>query len=189
MMVQRADNARGILVGFELAILQRQDDNSSAGSQNSATETESSDETSPSAAMYRAVSNAITPHVAFLAVDRCSDRPPPHQFRHDLESFLWTFFFVQTCFRNGRRIFNANVEKWYTGSWNTICHEKDDFLKAEKKDSKFARLFAKSLNVDTAPLEACSADLAELLHQPDKLDPLLLLSTLQRTRNAYVELL
>ena len=188
-MVQRADSARGIIVGFELAILQRQDDNSSAGAQNSATETECSDETSSSDAMYRAASNATTPHVAFLAVDRCSDRPPPHQFRHDLESFLWTFFFVQSCFRNGRRIFSADVEKWYTGNWKTICHAKDDFLKAEKKDSKSARLFAKSLNVDTAPLEACSADLAELLRKPDKLDPLSLLSTLQRARNAYVELL
>ena len=185
-MVQRADNAQGILVGFELAILQRQDDNSSAGSQNSATETEGSDETSPSAAMYRAASNATTPHVAFLAVSRCSDRPPAHQFRHDLESFLWTFFFVQICFRNGRRIFSAEVEKWYTGCWKDIRLAKTDFLEAETDDSKFARQFAKSLNVHQDPLEACSQALAEQLSCPDNLDPLRLLSTLQRARNAYV---
>jgi len=121
MLVERADNAQGILVGFELAILEQRssrDDESrrgsTAGSQNDAAGTDGSRESSPSDAMYRAASNAITPHVAFLALDRCSDRPPVHRFRHELESFVWTFFFLLSCFRNGRRIVNPVVEKWYT---------------------------------------------------------------------------
>jgi len=195
MMVQRADNAQGILVGFELAILEcgsSQDDIShpdpTTGSQNGATDTEGSYGTGPSAAVYRAASNAITPHVAFLAWDRCSDRPPPHQFQHDLESFVWSFFFVQICFRNGRRIFSAEVEKWYTGNWGMIRTEKSHFLEAKARPTEFARPLAESLDAEPGPLEACSQALAEQLRGPGNLDPLRLLSTLRTARNAYAGL-
>jgi hypothetical protein len=189
MMVQRADNAQGILVGFELAILEGRSSQDTSrpdpttGSQSDVTDAEGSYGTGPSAAVYRAASNAITPHVAFLARHRCSDRPPAHRFQHDLESFVWSFFFVQSCFRNGRRVFSAEVEKWYTGNWKTIRTEKSQFLTAESQDSKFARQFAKSLGVGSGPLELFSRALAAQLRQPE-LDPLRLLSTLQVARNA-----
>jgi len=195
-MVQRADNAQGILVGFELAILERgssQDDISrpdpTTGSWNGAIDTEGSYGTGLSAAVYRAASNAITPHVAFLARHRCSDRPPAHQFQHDLESFAWSFFFVQICFRNGRRIFSAEVEKWYTGNWSTIHTEKSQFVQAGARSFKFARPFAESLNVEPGPLQACSQALATQLCDPKNLDPLRVLSTLRTARNAYAGLL
>jgi len=192
MLVNRADNVQGILVGFELAILERrssQDDESrpgsTASSQDDAAGTDGSRELSLSDAMYQAASNAITPHVAFLALDRCSDRPPTHRFRHDLESFVWCFFFVQICFRNGRRIFSAEVEKWYTGDWDMIHDEKARFLQDRMGHSKFAHQFAKSLGADSGPLVACSDALAQQVFRPDDLDPLRLLSTLQKARNAY----
>jgi hypothetical protein len=195
MMVQRADNAQGILVGFDLAILEWrsiQDDTShpdfTMGSQNCATDTEGSYGTGPSAAMYRVASNATTPHVAFLAVDRCSDRPPVHQFQHDLESFVWSFFFVQICFRNGRRVISAEVEKWYTGNWAMIRNEKSRFLEAKARPIKFARLFAESLGAEPGPLETCSQALAAQLCEPGNLDPLHLLSALRTARNAYAGL-
>jgi len=195
MLVERADNAQGILVGFELAILEQrsyQNDESrpgsTASSQNDAASTDGSRELSPSGAMYRAASNAVTPHVAFLALDRCSDRPPAHRFRHDLESFIWSFFFVQSCFRNGQRIFSAQVEKWYTGCWDMIRLEKSRFLEAEARSSKFALSFAKSLYVEPGPLEACSQALAAQLCEPENLDPLRVLSTLRTARNAYAGL-
>jgi hypothetical protein len=193
MLVERADNAQGILVGFELAILEQrssQDDESrpgsTAGSQSNAAGIDDSRELGRSDAMYRAASNAATPHVAFLARDRCSDRPPAHQYQHDLESFVWSFFFVQSCFRNGRRIFSAQVETWYTGCWDMIRLEKFRFLTAEAEVSKFARQFAESLGVGSGPLELCSRALAAQLRQPE-LDPLRLLSTLKVARDAYAE--
>jgi len=68
-----------------------------------------------------------------------------------------------------------------------IHHEKSRFIKAEMKQSRYAHQFAKSLNINPGPLAACSEALAKQLLQPDNLDPLCLLSTLQETRNAYVE--
>lgn len=70
-----------------------------------------------------------------------------------------------------------------------IRTEKSHFLEDDARPSKFARLFAESLDVDPGPLEACSQALTAQLCKPENLDPLRVLSTLRTARNAYAGLL
>jgi hypothetical protein len=192
MMALRANNSQGILVGFEFAILhERSSPNKkicpdpSQPSQDGMTDAEGFSEIRPFPTLEQAAGDATTHHVATLPLDRCTDRPPVHQLRHELESFIWSVFFIQTSFRCGRRIVTPAVEKWYLGDWDSVKRNKEHFLREEKHHAPFAGRFAESLDADPEPLKACSRMLAEMLINPEQLDAPRILSILQKALDAY----
>ena len=191
MMVLRTQKAQGILVGFEFAILedrssQNKQMRSSPNHVSPIRTTDTGDSHGATSVVSgRASGDATTHHVASLPLSRCSDRPPVHRFRHELESFVWSIFFILSGFRRGRRIDNAYLETWYTGSWKSIIQKKHDFLKDGAERSKFAGKFAESLGVNPQPLQACSKALSDQLKQPGTLDAARLLATLQEARDVY----
>ena len=191
MMVHRTQKAQGILVGFEFAILE---DRSSQNKQMRS----SSNHVSPirttdtgdshgatSIVSGQASGDATAHHVASLPLSRCSDRPPAHRFHHELESFVWSIFFILGGFRRGRRIENSYLETWYTGSWNSIIKDKSAFLEHETERPEFAGKFAESLDVHPQPMQACSQALGDQLNRPGTLDATRLLATLQDAWDAY----
>ena len=191
MMVLRTQKAQGILVGFEFAILE---DRSSQNKQmrsspNHVSPIRTTDTGDSHGAMSivsgQASGNATTHHVASLPLSRCSDRPPVHRFHHELESFIWSIFFILGGFRRGRRIDNAYLETWYTGSWDSIMEKKSAFLENGTRRSQFAGRFAESLGVNPRPMQACSEALGDQLSRPSTLDATRLLATLQEARDAY----
>jgi hypothetical protein len=185
MMALRTANGQGMLVGFEFAISRSSTGTSSEprGSSSPGTTTDPSRKVPHKAESFFA--RAITPHVATLPRSCCSDRPPVHSFQHELESYLWSIFFIMSGYRCGRRIVNPQLEKWYTGGWNSIKDAKKRFLDAENDDAVSARLFAESLGVDPQPLMHCSQLLAGMLdsRQPNAVR---MLSILQETRDSYL---
>jgi hypothetical protein len=192
MMALRANNSQGILVGFEFAILHKRSSpnkkvcpNPSQPSQDGVTDTEGFGEIRPFPALEQAAGDATTHHVATLPLDRCTDRPPVHQFRHELESCIWSVFFIQASFRRGRRIINTSVEEWYIGGWESIRDSKRRFFKAEAIDAVSAGRFAESLGADPQPLKTCSSALAAMLGDPQQLDAARVLSILQEALDAY----
>ena len=191
MMVLRSQNAQGILVGFEFAILedrssQNKQMRSSRNHVSPVRTTDTSDSQGTSSIVSGLTSgDATTHHVASLPLSRCSDRPPVHQFRHELESFVWSVFFILGGFRRGRRIDKASLATWYTGSWKSIIQKKHFFLKNGTERSEFAGKFAESLGVNPQPLQACSEVLSDQLKRPSTLDATRLLATLQEARDAY----
>ena len=191
MMVLRSQKAQGILVGFEFAILEdcSSQNKQMRSSHNHVSPVRTTD-TGDSHGTMSIVSglasgDATTHHVASLPLSRCSDRPPVHQFRHELESFVWSIFFILCGFRRGRRIDNADLELWYTGSWKSIMEKKYTFLKDGTAPSEFAGKFAESLGVNPQPMQACSEALGDQLSRPGTLDAARLLATLQEARDAY----
>jgi hypothetical protein len=194
MMVLRSSSSQGILVGFEFAILdqgssqnKRVCSNPSLVSQARTTDTDGSRVTTPSIIPVQAPSDVATHHVATLSVNRCMDRPPAHEFQNELESFVWSIFFIQCGFRDGRRIENLELKKWYTGTWKSVKDAKNEFLYAKDDCTKFAGEFAKSLGVDPRPMQACSNALADQLFRPETLDATCLHFTLQEARDAYAK--
>jgi len=188
MMALRTDKGQGFLVGFELAIVSSELCKSkrmcSESLQDSdRTTTQKSREMTP-AVPGQAFDDAVAHHVVSLPLGRCSDYPPVHQFQHELESFIWSFF-ILSGFRCGRRIVNSNLEKWYTGTWEFIEDAKNRFLKAEQNRAESAGQFAQSLGVDPQPLAVCSRLLAGMLIDSEQLDAARLLSALQETRDVY----
>ena len=135
----------------------------------------------------QASGDVVTHHVATLPLDRCMDNPPVHQFQHELESFIWSMFFIQIGFRCGRRILNPDLEKWYTGDWNSIRIAKKNFLTTATDCATFAGVFAESLGVNPQPLMTCSQSLTKMLlnSASERLDAALILSTLLEARDAY----
>ena len=119
-----------------------------------------------------------------LPLSRCSDCPPIHQFQHELESFIWSFF-ILSGFRCGRRFVNSDLEKWYTSTWEFIEDAKNRFLKAGQNRAESAGQFDQSLGVDPQPLAVYPQLLAGMLIDSEQLDAAHLLSALQETRDAY----
>src|SRR3984885_4977069 len=189
MMVLRTDKGQGFLVGFEFAIVDsglcdsKRRRSESLQDSDGAT-TQKSREMTP-AIPGQAFDDAAAHHVATLALSRCSDYPPVHRFQHELESFVWSIFFILSGFRCGRRIVNSELEKWYTGNWKAIVNAKKSFIEPDNDHSESAGQFAQSLGVDPEPLMACSQLLARMLADSKNLDAVHLLSTLQEARDAY----
>jgi hypothetical protein len=194
MMVLPTQNSQGILVGFEFAILdchlaesKRVCSESTRASEDCGTTVESSRETAPPVIPDQVSGDVVTHHVATLPLSRCMDNPPVHRFQHELESFVWSFFFILSGFRRGQRVLNPYLEKWYTGDWKSIEQTKKGFL--EGSDLTFAGRFAESLGVDPQPLTACSRLLSKMLldSESEQLDAVRILSALQEARNAYAK--
>jgi hypothetical protein len=192
MMVLRSSSSQGILVGFEFAILEHSSSpnkrvcsDPSPVSQSCTTDTDGSRGTTASTIPVQAPGDVTAHHVATLSVNRCMDQPPAHEFQNELESFIWSIFFIQCGFRSGRRIENPKLKTWYTGTWRSIKDAKSHFLRTKKDCTKFAGEFAESLGVDPQPMQACSHALADQLLRPDMLDAARLHSTLQEARDAY----
>ncbi len=191
MMVLKTQKAQGILVGFEFAILedpssQNKQMRSSPNHVSPIRTTDTGDSHGAMSIVSGQVSrDATTHHVASLPLSRCSDRPPVHRFRHELESFVWSIFFILGGFRRGRRIDNPYLETWYTGSWKSIIKNKSHFLEDETECPEFAGKFAESLDVHPQPMQACSEALGDQLSRPGTLDATRLLATLQEARDAY----
>jgi hypothetical protein len=191
--VNKNRNGEGILLGFEFAIM-RED----LSSQNKKMRLDSdlvSEDVTTVGARNQEVTTAVilehapgdvtTHHVASLPLSRCMDRPPVHVFRHELESFVWSFFFILGCFWRGRRILNPEVEQRYTGRWDSVEAAKGRFLDREGVRASHAAQFAKSLCVEPQPLITCSHLLAAMLKNPQQLDAARMLCTLQDARDAY----
>jgi hypothetical protein len=198
MAVHRTRHGQGILVGFEFAIM-RED----PASQNKRARLDSDAVSADGATVgagnpsklasevipEQAPGDVTTHHVASLPLSRCMDRPPVHQFRHELESFCWSFFWILGCFRHGRRIFNPVLEKWYTGRWHSVDSAKRGFLLDNHLNrASQAAEFAKSLDVEPEPLIACSELLANMLGKVEQLNAVHIVRTLQDARDAYGEL-
>ena len=191
MMVLREENNQGILVGFEFAILDSRVSESKrvctefsrALEQRGAAGGSSREASSVNSEL--ACGDVATHHVATLSLNRCMDDPPAHQFQHELESFIWSIFFIQSGFRCGRRVLNSDLEKWYVGDWGSIEDAKYRFL--EQGTDNAAGHFAESLGVDPQPLKDCSKLLAEMLinSESEQLDAVHILSTLHAARNTY----
>ena len=191
-MVLREGHEQGILVGFEFAILNRHLSESkrvctalSRTSEDRGNTMRTLGETAPGIS-EQASGEAVAHHVATLPLSRCMDNPPVHQFQHELESFIWSIFFIQNGFRYGRRTLNPDLENWYTQDWKSIKSIKRGFLEGEDCVTSASR-FAESLGVDPLPLMACSRSLAEMLLNPtfEQLDAARILSTLQKARDDY----
>jgi hypothetical protein len=191
MLVLRTRNAQGILVGFEFAILDPSSQNKrmlpepSPVSQACPTDMDATCGTTPSTIPENPFDDVATHHVATLPLSRCMDRPPVHQFQHELESFVWSIFFIQGGFCRGRRLDNPTLEKWYTRTWEEVYDAKHNFLRDKEDCIKFAGRFAESLDVDPQPMQTCSQALADQLFRPNMLDAARLHSTLQEARDAY----
>ena len=191
MMVLRSQKAQGILVGFEFAILEDRSTQSKhmRSSPNHASPVRTTDtgdsHRTMSIASGQASGDVTTHHVASLPLSRCSDRPPVHRFQHELESFVWSIFFILGGFRRGRRADNTYLEKWYTGTWDSIMEKKSAFLKNGTAHSEFAVKFAESLGVNPQPMQDCSQALGDQLNRLGTLDATRLLATLQEARDAY----
>src|ERR1700733_4332309 len=189
MMALRTDKGQGFLVGFEFALV----DSELCKSKRMCSESlGDSDCTSMqrSREMTLAIpgqklDEAVAHHVPSLPLSRCTDYPPVHRFQHELEAFVWSFFFILSGFRCGRRIVNSELEKWYTGNWKAIVNAKKSFIEPDNDHSESAGQFAQSLGVDPEPLMACSQLLARMLADSKNLDAVHLLSTLQEARDAY----
>lgn len=191
MMVLHGENAQGVLVGFEFAIVDKRRPESkrvrsdslraSAGRE----ATGSMHKSSPSTG--EPFVNSVTHHVACLPLDRCSDHPPVHQFQHELESFLWSIFFILSGFRGGRRIVNRQLEKWYTGDWGSIISKKRNFLREEAQCAPSAAQFATSLGASPQPLIICFQQLVDMLGGAvsKQLDAARIRSVLQEALDAY----
>ena len=193
MMVLREENNQGILVGFEFAILDSRVSESKrvctefsrALEQRGAAGGSSREASSVDSKL--ASGDVATHHVATLPLSRCMDDPPAHQFQHELESFIWSIFFIQSGFRYGRRILNSDLEKWYVGHWESIAVAKRRFLEKGRDCATFAGQFAESLGVDPRPLKACSQLLVQMIlnSEAEPLDAVRIISTLQKARDAY----
>ena len=193
MMALRAENTQGILVGFEFALLD------SRISESNRVRTESSRTSEDGGTTVKSLREAMLPiseqasgdvvthHVATLPLGRCMDNPPVHQFQNELESFIWSMFFIQIGFRCGRRILSSDLKKWYTGDWDSIQIAKRRFLTKATDCATFAGPFAESLGVNPQPLMTCSQSLAKMLlnSASERLDAALILSTLLEARDAY----
>ena len=195
MMVLREENEQGILVGFEFAILDRPRSESkgvytkfSQAPERRGATGEGSCEAIP-VLSGQGFGDVATHHVATLALSRCMDDPPVHQFQHELESFVWSIFFIQSGFRCGRRILNSDLENWYVGDWGSIEMAKQRFLKMGGKYTTLAGQFAESLGVHPQPLVDCSELLADMLRRSksERLDATRILSALQGARDAYAK--
>ena len=186
-MVLREENEQGILVGFEFAILDRRLSQSNRACTKFSQAPEHRGATGEGSC--EATDDVATHHVATLALSRCKDDPPVHQFQHELESFVWSIFFIQSGFRCGRRVLDSDLEKWYIRDWDSIRTAKQRFLKMNGNSaSNNAGQFAESLGVDPQPLMACSQSLATMLlnSKSEQLDATRILSALQGARDAYV---
>ena len=195
MMALQTANNQGILVGFEFAILNTPSSASESKRvcleslqtpEDGKTTTEQSHEMA--LVPEQVFDDVTTHHVASLALSRCMDYPPVHRFQHELQSFIWSIFFILAGFRCGRRIVNPTLEKWYTGDWDSIQGVKRRFLEGVE-DATFAGEFAGSLGVNPQPLMACSQLLAKLLLNCEfkQLDAVRIRSILQDTIDAYLE--
>src|ERR1700733_4958893 len=191
MMVLRTDKGQGFLVGFEFAIVDsglcdsKRRRSESLQDSDGAT-TQKSREMTP-AIPGQAFDDAAAHHVATLALSRCSDYPPVHRFQHELESFVWSIFFILSGFRCGRRIINTDLEKWYVGDWKSIENAKRGFLRQMRDGATFAGEFAESLGVDQQPLIAFSRSLANMLAHPEQLRAAPIFSALQQAHDAYAK--
>ena len=194
MMVLREENNQGILVGFEFAILDSRVSESKrvctefsrALEQRGAAGGSSREASSVNSEL--ASGDVATHHVATLPLSRCMDDPPAHQFQHELESFIWSIFFIQSGFRYGRRVLNSDLEKWYVGDWESIGMDKRKFLTKATDCAAFAGQFAESLGVEPQPLMACSQLLAlMLLPESEQLDAVHIASALQTAQDAYAK--
>lgn len=192
MMALRTEKSRGFLVGFDFALVDSDVCNSSRIRLESPRDSEDHAITMQDCEMSplipeQADNDAVPHHVASLALSRYSDYPPVHQFQHELESFIWSVFFILSGFRCGRRIVNTDLEKWYVGDWDSIGDAKRRFRAECSNCPAFAGEFAKSLGVDPEPLMACSQSLAEMLVNPEQLNAVCMLSALQEAQDAYSE--
>ena len=189
-MVLREENEQGILVGFEFAILDRRLSESKRACTKFSQAPEHRGATGEGLISGQGFDDVATHHVATLALSRCKDDPPVHQFQHELESFVWSILFIQSGFRCGRRVLSSDLEKWYVGDWGSIETAKQRFVKMTGSNaSNSAGQFAKSLGVDPQPLMACSQSLAMMLlnSESKQLDAALILSALQGARDAYAK--
>jgi len=191
MMALRTHMGQGFLVGFEFAIVNSEPCDSkrrcSESLQDSdATTTQKSREMTP-AIPGQAFDDAAAHHVATLALSRCSDYPPVHRFQHELESFVWSIFFILSGFRSGRRVVNPDLEKWYTGTWDSIEDAKLRFLEDNMERVTFAGEFATSLGANPQPLIVCARMLIKMLldSESEQLHAPCMLQILQDAQNAY----
>jgi hypothetical protein len=109
------------------------------------------------------------------------DNPPVHRFQHELESSVWSFFFILSGFHCGQRVLNSGLELWYTGGWKSIKKMKQGFLEECDDCAAFAGQFTELLGVDPQPLMVCSQLLVKMLlnSASEQLDAVRILSALQ----------
>lgn len=191
-MALRTEKSRGFLVGFDFALVDSDVCNSSRIRLESSRDSEDHAITMQDCEMSPLIpeqtdNDAVPHHVASLALSRCSDYPPVHQFQHELESFIWSVFFILSGFRCGRRVVNTDLEKWYVGDWKTVENAKRGFLRQVRDGGTFAGEFAESLGVDQQPLVAFSRSLANMLAHPEQLRAAPIFSALQEARDAYAK--
>jgi hypothetical protein len=68
----------------------------------------------------------------FLALPRLSSAPPPHVYRHDLESFLWCLIWISTYYEDGARNSLDNLYKWYTERWEDVLEIKKILIRNKR---------------------------------------------------------
>jgi len=56
----------------------------------------------------------------FLALELLSDPPPRTLYRHDLESFCWSLWWIAVSYLDGNQIRTNELQGWYSGGWKQI---------------------------------------------------------------------
>lgn len=107
-MVRRDDHAQGVLIDFSSALYV-------------------DDARNPSKPAHYRIGMA-----PFVAVELCTaGKPRLAEYRHDLESFFWTLWWITVQYENGklREWADNPMIKWYTGKWAAIRRAKKGALK------------------------------------------------------------
>ncbi|TFY81073.1 hypothetical protein EWM64_g2938 [Hericium alpestre] len=77
----------------------------------------------------------------FMAVELLREEPPPHLYRHDLESFMYTLIWCALHFNlNGSEVpgINEAMERWAYGTRESIqCAKISLFVSADRQDQIF----------------------------------------------------
>lgn len=79
----------------------------------------------------------------FLAIERLSLQPPPHMYRHDLESFFWVLWWIVVHFKGGKDNGTTYLNNWHDGPWETVQLAKRGFLAKAAHAHPVTETFAK----------------------------------------------
>jgi hypothetical protein len=73
-------------------------------------------------------SNRRTGTKPFIAIDLLDSPPPPHLYRHDLESLLYVIIWVTSRYHNGAEIENPPFQEWATYTISELKNHKISLL-------------------------------------------------------------
>lgn len=80
-------------------------------------------------------SNQRTGNLSFMALDLLDDDPPPHMYRHDLESQVYVLIYITTCYANGQHVEGAPYAEWNEVGRTGQRKQKNDLQRAKLKST------------------------------------------------------